>query len=83
MRGIFRINSVLLAAAAMLIGSGSALADGRVVDKVYHPYVQPLEREFEYRFAFQKQADHPDNNNIAQKSVTGFRLLSGWRWKCM
>lgn len=25
------------------------LADGGVVDKVYHPYVQPLEREFEWR----------------------------------
>ncbi len=25
------------------------LADGRLVDKVYHPYVQPLERELEWR----------------------------------
>jgi len=25
------------------------LADGGVIDKVYHPYVQPLEKEFEWR----------------------------------
>jgi hypothetical protein len=27
----------------------AALADGFVIDKVYHPYVEPLEREIEYR----------------------------------
>jgi hypothetical protein len=26
-----------------------ALADGLVIDKIYHPYVQPLERELEFR----------------------------------
>lgn len=51
-----------------------ALADGRVVDKVYHPYVQPLEREFEYRFAYQKQSEHPDNNAMAQKLGYGFSI---------
>lgn len=59
------IATLLLCAG--LLSSGPCYADGRVVDKVYHPYVQPLEREFEYRMAYQKQAEHPDNNNIAQK----------------
>lgn len=49
-------------------------ADGRVVDKVYHPYVQPLEREFEYRFVYQKQAEHPDNNAMGQKVGYGFSI---------
>lgn len=58
----------------LLLLSGQALADGTVVDKVYHPYVQPLEREFEYRFAYQKQAEHPDNNAMAQKLGYGFSI---------
>jgi hypothetical protein len=58
----------------LLMLSGQALADGTVVDKVYHPYVQPLEREFEYRFAYQKQAEHPDNNAMAQKLGYGFSI---------
>ncbi|HCU66905.1 MAG TPA: hypothetical protein DF774_14205 [Rheinheimera sp.] len=57
-----------------LLCSVPAWADGRVVDKVYHPYVQPLEREFEYRFAYQKQAEHPDNNAMAQKLGYGFSI---------
>ncbi|MCX4189625.1 hypothetical protein [Methylophaga sp. OBS3] len=32
-----------------LMTSVSALADGSAVDKVYQPYVQPLERELEWR----------------------------------
>lgn len=58
----------------LLLLSGQAVADGTVVDKVYHPYVQPLEREFEYRFAYQKQAEHPDNNAMAQKLGYGFSI---------
>ena len=58
----------------LLFISGHALADGRVVDKVYHPYVQSWEREIEYRFAFQKQPDHPDNNSMVQKFGYGFNI---------
>ena len=58
----------------LLVFSSVALADGRVVDKVYHPYVQPLEREFEYRALYQRQTDHPDNNALAQKFGYGFSL---------
>lgn len=43
------------------------LADGRVVDKVYHPYVQPYEQEFEYRYVYQKQNQHQQDNDMAQK----------------
>jgi hypothetical protein len=37
-----------LALLALLI-SAAAIADGTAIDKVYHPYVQPLERELEWR----------------------------------
>lgn len=69
-----RKRTILFLSSMALLMSAAANADGRVVDKVYHPYVQPLEREFEYRFAFQKQTDHPDNNNIAQKIGYGFSI---------
>ncbi|WP_240221510.1 hypothetical protein [Rheinheimera hassiensis] len=68
--------SVLYAAcgALMLLVSGHSLADGRVVDKVYHPYVQALERSVEYRYFYQRQADHPDNNTMGQKLGYGFSV---------
>ena len=34
---------------ALSLASSAAIADGFVIDKVYHPYVEPLEREIEYR----------------------------------
>ena len=32
-----------------------ASADGLVVDKIYHPYVEPLERELEWRLVWQDE----------------------------
>ena len=42
---------------ALLALGCSCRADGIVVQKVYDPYVQPLEREFEMRLLFQDDAD--------------------------
>jgi hypothetical protein len=42
-------RSLLPATVALCVVSLGAQADGFSVDKVYHPYVQPLEREIEYR----------------------------------
>jgi len=44
------------------------LADGMVVDKVYHPYVLPNEREFEWRLTT-RQTD--DNRLIGQRIAYG------------
>lgn len=56
-------KSALLACALTLsLHAGMAAADGVVIDKIYHPYVQPLEQEFEYRSIFQnEQPGMPDN----------------------
>jgi hypothetical protein len=35
----------------------TAFADGFVIDKVYHPYVEPLEREIEYRTLYINDSD--------------------------
>jgi len=60
-----RRSSVLrsaLGAALACSPATAALADGIVIDKIYHPYVQPLEREFEWRATLQnRQPGRPDD----------------------
>lgn len=53
-----------MAVLALLLATApaSVLADGVVIDKIYHPYVQPLEKEFEWRAILQdRQPGRPDN----------------------
>jgi len=52
----------------LVILSTNVLADGMVVDKVYHPYVLPNEREFEWRL-MSRQTD--DNSLIGQRIAYG------------
>ena len=57
------MKAMKLFAGAMLIGlliPTYAHADGMVVDKVYHPYVLPFEREVEWRFV----SHQTDSGNI-------------------
>lgn len=58
------MNSKILSALSALAVSGSVLADGLVVDKVYHPYVDALEKELEYRSVVQDT--QPGKQNLAQ-----------------
>ena len=44
----------------------SLFADGMVIDKVYHPYVDALESEIEFRLTDQ---DVPPGSNIATRSM--------------
>lgn len=45
--------------------SPQLLADGIVIDKIYHPYVQPLEQELEIRILQQdNQSDMADNTRL-------------------
>ena len=43
------VTVVMLTGLLLLACMGVAWADGTVIDKIYHPYVQPLERELELR----------------------------------
>ncbi|PKI17932.1 hypothetical protein CXF71_01620 [Colwellia sp. 12G3] len=54
---------------AVLIFSNTALADGIVVDKVYHPYVLPNEREVEWRMLAQRE--NGVSNDLAQRFAYG------------
>ena len=51
--------------ALLLIGAAQlCLADGAVINKIYHPYVQPLEQEIEFRAVLQD--DQPDRDDHIQ-----------------
>lgn len=53
-----------------------ALADGVVIDRIYDPYVQPLESEFEWRLINER-----DNNlDDIQKQFFGFGKSLSDRW---
>ena len=48
---------VAMPLALVALMSGRVLADGLVIDKVYHPYVDALERELEYRVVLPDEED--------------------------
>ncbi len=58
------------ALASITLSPNNALADGSSIDKVYHPYVQVLEKEIEYRSRYQK--DSHDNLDGQQRHLVGF-----------
>lgn len=57
----FRTASTFLLGSLFL--STAANADGLAIDKIYHPYVQPLERELEFRWL------HYDANNSNSNQI--------------
>jgi len=54
-------------AVCVLLLPTQAKADGIVVDKVYHPYVLPFERQFEWRFV----SHQTDSGNILAQRLGG------------
>ena len=53
-------------------------ADGVVIDKIYHPYVQPLERELEWRAIWQNdQPGRPDDQRLYRLA---YGQAVGERW---
>lgn len=54
----------------------AALADGLVVDRIYDPYVQPLESEIEWRSVIQSDDELSDD----QKHSLGFGRALSDRW---
>lgn len=62
---------LLTAVALCIVCSGASRADNFVVDRVYHPYVLPFEREFEWRL-ISRQND--DGNLLMQRFSFGHAL---------
>jgi len=53
-------------------------ANGVVIDKVYHPYVQPLEQELEWRALFQDDQPGADDNIQLHRLAYGRSLNDHW-----
>ena len=51
---------------------GPVMADNFVVDKVYHPYVLPFEREFEWRLTSRQN----DEGNLLMQRISAGHALS-------
>ena len=62
-----------------LFSSMIVLADGSFIDKVYHPYVQPGEREIEWRWLYEKDNDDPAKDNAqTHKLAYGQSINEYW-----
>lgn len=70
----FRSLALLLVLACL--ATSAAFADGIVIDKIYDPYVQPLEKEFEFRSLVYSDNDLVD----VQKHSFAFGLALNERW---
>lgn len=64
------LHRSLLAAFVALTLVGQAVADGSAVDKVYHPYVDALESEIEFRSLFQDR--DPEGKDFKQLHQLSF-----------
>ena len=62
-RSTFSIpHCIVVGATCCLLPTAICYADGPIVDKIYHPYVDALEQEIEFRTIFQdKQPDQPND----------------------
>lgn len=65
-------NSIRLALTILILITGTpVLADGSVIDKIYHPYVEPLEWELEWRMNYVDENPLTDDSG-AQLHRLGF-----------
>ena len=55
-----------------------SLADGAVIDKIYHPYVQPLEQEIEWRAIHQDNQPGYSGNTLLQRFAYGRSINDRW-----
>ena len=62
----------------LVLCSGQSLADGIVIDKVYHPYVQPLEQELEWRMIYQDEQPSAEDNLWVYQLAYGRSLNDRW-----
>ncbi len=62
----------------LLICSGLTFADGNTVDKIYHPYVDALEQELEWRAIYQD--DQPGQEDNLQLHRFSYGRAFGDRW---
>ncbi len=79
----YKISLIFLSALMILLVCPSLHADGTpgggFIDKVYHPYVQPHEREFEWRGSYKNDSkSHKQDNILRHKMAYGQSFNDRW-----
>ena len=70
---------LFLLSLCLFFPSTQSYADGSFIDKVYHPYVQPHERELEWRWIYQKDSDKKQlNNSQVHRLAYGQSVSENW-----
>lgn len=77
MQSAIRILSIIIFTSTLCI-SAPALADGNSVDKVYHPYVLPMETEVEWRAIFQNDETEKLDNRQLHRLGIGTSFFENW-----
>lgn len=62
----------------MLFYQGSVIADGTKIDKIYHPYVQPEERELEFRAVIENQGERSSGDDRIYRLGYGQSFNDRW-----
>lgn len=68
----------LLVMCLLMFHPAIVLADGTAIDKIYHPYVQPLEREIEFRANVENNADSPEGDGRVYRLGYGQSFGESW-----
>ena len=79
----FKIYFVFLLFHLSALSSHVVFSDGSFIDKVYHPYVQPNEREFEWRGNLQKYSGNSERARQKDNTQThrfGYGQSINERW---
>ncbi len=58
--------------------STSVFADGNSIDKIYHPYILPMETEIEWRAIFQKDENASVDNQQLHRLGIGRSFFENW-----
>lgn len=69
---------IILCTGVLLFYADQSLASGVVIDKIYHPYVQPMEQEFEWRGIFQDHQPGVADSLQVQRFAYGCSVNDRW-----
>ena len=78
MTSIARACCLTFFAAVLMTMSRAALSNGSRIDKIYHPYVQPLERELEFRALNEENASLGPGERTKARLGYGQALTDNW-----
>jgi len=73
-----KCRNCLLLLCLSLFCQEAVLADGTIIDKIYHPYVQPEEHEIEFRAVIENEADRSSGDERIYRLGYGQSFNDRW-----